>query len=324
MGGWFAQLHIGALPSHITSTFSDASGFCASLHSKLLFWRDGGNSSTREEGFGAHARYVHSRRNGNAITPNDIRTIQQILTTATFERKQPTGPLQQPSRKKGLVKQFKIAMKASRETHAMEYLRTRTLTTWSAAPTYTWMQALTNLHPRPCGPIPRYALLRWTIGGESDCWFWRHFHKLGPCICGCGRLADTYPYGLAQAPLAEHHYAEYLNPAAHIHPDYNSVAQVVLPPQTYCSLQSHQPSEAARAYPAAYYACPSIGPSSCGTCPCVLCGKGDNCVDHWMRHCIVLPMTLLLLIGTKALQGVEQIAPGPSYHGRLPPTQNDS
>ena len=192
------------------------------------------------------------------LEPNDIRTIQQILATATFERKQPTGPLRQPSRKKGLGKHFKIAMKASRETHAMEYLRTRTLTTWSAAPTYTWMQALTNLHPRLCGPIPRYALLRWTIGGESDCWFWRHFHKLGPCICGCGRLADTYPYGLAQASLAEHRYAEY--PAAHIHPDYDSVAQVVLPPL----------SEAARAYPAAW-------------------------------HCIVLPMTLLLLIGTKAL-----------------------
>ena len=106
-------------------------------------------------------------------------------------------------------------MKANRETQAIEYLRTRTLTTWSAAPSFSWMQALTNLHPRLCGAIPRYALLRWAIGGESDCWFWRHFHKLGPCICGCGRLADTYPYGLAQAPLAEHHYAEYLNPPAH-------------------------------------------------------------------------------------------------------------
>lgn len=71
------------------------------------------------------------------------------------------------------------AMKASRETHAMEYLQPRTLTTWSAAPTYSSTQALINLHPRLCGPIPRYALLRLAIGGESDCWFRRHFHKLG-------------------------------------------------------------------------------------------------------------------------------------------------
>ena len=97
------------------------------------------------------------------LEPNDIRTIQQILAAATFERKQPTGPLRQPSRKKGLVKHFKAAMKASRGTHAMEYLRTRTLTTWSAAPTDTWMQALTNLHPRLCGPIPRNC-----YGGPSE------------------------------------------------------------------------------------------------------------------------------------------------------------
>ena len=74
---------------------------------------------------------------------------------------------------------------------------------------------LTNLHPRLCGAIPRYAVLRWAIGGESDCAFWKRFHKLGPCVCGCGKLADTYPQGLTQAPLAEHHLAEYINPPAH-------------------------------------------------------------------------------------------------------------
>ena len=106
------------------------------------------------------------------------------------------------------------------------------------------MQALTNLHPRLRGAIPRYAVLRWTIGGESDCWFWRRFHKLGPCICGCGRLADTYPFGLAQAPLAEHHYAEYLNPPAHTHADYDTIAQATLPPNyAHTSLMSpHGPT----------------------------------------------------------------------------------
>ena len=137
------------------------------------------------------------------------------------------------------------------------------------------MPALTNLHPRLCGPIPRYALLRWAIGGESDCWFWRHFHKLGPCICGCGRLADTYPYGLSQAPLAEHTSPNF---STRLYTDPRTTTAWRKPSyrQTY-RLQAYLPS-------------PIIGPTHSTISPCVLCGKGDNCVDHWMRHCLVLPI----------------------------------
>ena len=76
-----------------------------------------------------------------------------------------------------------MAMKTSRENNAMEHLRSRTTTTWNAAPSYTWLQSLTNLHPRLCGAIPRYALLRWSIRDESDCAFWNRFQKLGHCVC---------------------------------------------------------------------------------------------------------------------------------------------
>ena len=123
----------------------------------------------------------------------------------------------------GLVKHFKLGMKISREEAAMEYLRERTATSWSAAPSYIWLQALTKLHPRLCGAIPRYAALRWAVSGETDTWFWSHFHRLGPRICGCGLPGDTYPGGLHQAPLAEHHYAELSNPIAHFHADYEEV-----------------------------------------------------------------------------------------------------
>ena len=80
------------------------------------------------------------------------------------------------------------------------------------------------------------------------------------------------------------------------------------------------PSEAAKAYPRAYYQTATVGPLADNTAPCVLCGKGNNCVDHWMRHCIVLPLTLTLLIGTKALQGLEQTALQ-SQHGLALATQ---
>ena len=80
--------------------------------------------------------------------------------------------------------------------------------------------------------------------------------------------------------------AEYQNPAAHLHPDYDIIAQHTLPLEVYTQVKHYAPSEAARAYPHAYYQVATIGPLSHSSTPCVLCGKGDNCVDHWMRHCI--------------------------------------
>ena len=136
---------------------------------------------------------IYLKRYLPTLPQADICTIQQIIRTAAFAQKQQHGPFTQSCHKSGLAKHFKLAMEASRETNAMEHLRSRTATTWSVAPSYVWLQALTNPHLRLCGAIPRYALLRWSIGGESDCAFWKRFHKLGHCVCGCGRLADTYP-----------------------------------------------------------------------------------------------------------------------------------
>ena len=120
----------------------------------------------------------------------NVSTIQQIIRA--FANKQQYGPLTHSSYKTGPAKHFKTAMKTSRENNAMEHLRSRTTTTWLPPPT-CGLQALTNLRPQLCGAIPRHALLRWSMGSESDCAFWTRFHKLGRCVCDCGRLADTYP-----------------------------------------------------------------------------------------------------------------------------------
>ena len=205
-------------------------------------------------------------------------------------------------------------MKSSRESAAIEYLRERTAIAWSAAPNFVWLHALTLLHPRLCGPIPRYAVLRWAVTGDTDCWFWSHFHRLGPCICGCGIAADTYPAGLGQAPVAERHYAEYINPHAHLHPDYEQILDSVLSPSSRQKLETYIPSPAARAYPLCYYARPSLGPAPDQYARRVLCGKGDNCLDHWMRHCLALHFVLLLLIETKAVRGIAALA-GENQHG---------
>ena len=145
---------------------------------------------------------IYLKRYLPTLPQADVSTIQQIIKTAAFAQKQQHGPLTQPSYKTGLAKHFKTAMKTSRENKAMEHLRSRTTTTWNAAPSYMLLQALTNLHPRLCGAIPRYALLCWSIGGESDCAFWTRFHKLGRCVCGCGRLASRTPHGRIPKPCS--------------------------------------------------------------------------------------------------------------------------
>ena len=251
---------------------------------------------------------VYLKRYLPTLQSTDIQTIQHIIRSTSFSQRQRPVPLTQPGRRTGLVKHFKLAMKNSREAQAIEHLRSRTTTTWSSAPSFDWLRALTNLHPRLCGPIPRYALLRWSIGGESDGAFWTRFHKLGPCVCGCGKLADSYPQGLTQAPLAEHHFTDYAPLVFHLHSDYDQIAQSILPLATYTALREEEPSEAAKAYPKVYYQTSTNGPLAHSSTPCVLCGKGDNCVDHWMRHCIILPITLALLIGKQANGGIERIA----------------
>ena len=77
---------------------------------------------------------IYLKRYLPTLPQADISTIQQIIKTAAFAQKQQHGPLTQTSYKTGLAKHFKMAMKTSRENNAMEHLRSRTTTTWNAAP----------------------------------------------------------------------------------------------------------------------------------------------------------------------------------------------
>lgn len=109
--------------------------------------------------------------------------------------------------------------------------------------------------PSQCYTLDSAELSRRTLGND-----WRHgllvLVSLGLCICGC--------------PLAEHHFAEYLNPLAHIHADYQSIIQAVLPVTTVNKLQGFIPGPLARQYPGRYYAAPSVGPVPATLPTCVL------------------------------------------------------
>ena len=57
-----------------------------------------------------------------------------------------------------------------------------------------------------------------------------------------------------------------------------------------------------------FYGAPSVGPVPGEQPPCVLCGLGANCIDHWMRYCMVTHIVLLLLLRERAITGLHQLA----------------
>ena len=61
-----------------------------------------------------------------------------------------------------------------------------------------------------------------------------------PAYVAAGKLADSYPQGLTQAPLAEHHFTDYAPLVSHLHSDYDQIAQSILPLATYTALREEE------------------------------------------------------------------------------------
>ena len=143
------------------------------------------------------------------------------------------------------------------------------------------------LHPSLCGSIPWSTALTWAIAGDTDCWFWSHFHRRRPC-CGRGHSTNTYPAGLGLAPLAEHHYAEYFNPLVFT-PTMRQLRKQS-PAATANQVQAYISNPLARQFPSQH----SV--------------EKVNCIGHWMRHCLVLHLVLLLLLGCEGVHGIHALA----------------
>ena len=64
------------------------------------------------------------------------------------------------------------------------------------------LERLAAIPTSQIGHIPRFALLRWTIGEDDDAWM-RYKPQVAECTrndfccCGCGRVGRTYPWGFA-------------------------------------------------------------------------------------------------------------------------------
>ena len=159
------------------------------------------------------------------------------------------------------------------------------------------------LHTTPIKAIPchsRLAILRWLIDSEPDLHFRLrpYLSRSSPCVCGCGQLSSIYPYGLSRGAIH----------ASHLHFDllytlaFSSLPDDSLSPQ---SNSSHPPlpppslppqwtlrnrdttSSLALLPPALSHWC---------SLPCILCGTGDNSVQHWILFCPIPALAGSLLL----------------------------
>ena len=147
------------------------------------------------------------------------------------------------------------------------------------------------LHTTPLKAIPchaRLAILRWLIDSEPDLHFrLRPFLSRSPlCICGCGLLSSIYPFGLSRGAIH----------SSHLHFDLlYTLAFSSLPDDSL----SPQPNVMHPPLPP-----PSLPPqwtlrtseSHWCSLPCVLCGTGDNSVQHWLLFCPILALAGSLLL----------------------------
>ena len=165
-----------------------------------------------------------------------------------------------------------------------------------------------TLHQTPTKVIPpasRLAILRWSIDSEPDVHFRirRHISRPSPCRCGCGSISSLYPEGLQHGSISSHHlhlphsWRTFLPPS--LPPPFAHISHWPDPPALPTAV-----SLAWRARSGAELTSLESLPAALATWvtnPCVLCGRGDNSVQHWLYFCPVpaLAGTLLLRLSWK-------------------------
>ena len=153
---------------------------------------------------------------------------------------------------------------------------------------------LDTLHTTPIKVIPpfaRLAILRWSIDSEPDLHFRLrpHFTRRTSCRCGCGRYSSLYPEGFRAGAVATDHL---LNSN-----QWTLISQTFAPSRfdRFSDRYPHPPLPPATSpiwcprKGAPIHSLDHLDPAlrSWIDLPCVLCGHGDNSVQHWMRFCPV-------------------------------------
>ena len=213
-------------------------------------------------------------------------TRQEVTTLLNI---QGSSPKQKADRFTACFKKVALTAQLPR---SLEYLRTRCLSNgWPGSPTYQYLTQLAKIPVQSLAPVPRYTILRWAIGEDNDYWFQfrgTDTSRKNPC-CSCGAIGKNYP----------------------ISPKAGCFCNNCLPPSSEGStyhLSSQEREEFERQYDtklpenthtmqtAIQIAERFFNSEHQKATPCVLCGRGHNGIDHWLKFCPVPSMTFNSLL----------------------------
>ena len=187
---------------------------------------------------------------------------------------------------------FKKIALAAQLPRSLEYLQTRCSSNgWPGSPTYQYLTQLAKLPLQALAPVPRYTILRWAIGEDNDYWFQfrgTDTSRRSPC-CKCGALGKNYPINPQAGcfcnncmPPSSEGSTYYLSPQdkEEFEIQYNKK----LPESTHIMQTAFHIAEGFV----------NVGHQEAR--PCVLCGKGHNGIDHWLKFCPIPSMTFNSLL----------------------------
>ena len=239
-----------------------------------------------------------------------LHTVRRLLLSANCHNPEPfIYPLQRylhnnhsPYKLSRLVlSQVKLHLRQQLLHNALNFLRERlSQVDWAFSSSSFTLEAL---HATPLKAIPsfsRLAILRWIIDSEPDVHFRLrpHFTRSSPCRCGCGKFSSLFPYGFHSGSVHHSHFSFSLTWTLLARPSLISAFP-------HFFKQRHPPLPSFTSSPV-WYTRKGLEVSSLDilppplTCwlsqPCVLCGGGDNAVQHCLNFCPIPALAGSLLL----------------------------
>ena len=179
---------------------------------------------------------------------------------------------------------------------SLNYLSTRCLSNgWPGSPSYRFLTQLAQIPEQHFAPVPRYTILRWAMGEDNDYWFQfrgTNVSRKNPC-CGCGATGKSYPVSPKAGCFCNNCFPPTREASTYhvTRQDREAFEQLY-----HTSL----PEDHQGMHEATQIAGQICNPEHQEVTPCVLCGKGHNGIDHWLKFCPIPSMTFNSLLKQKS------------------------
>ena len=175
-------------------------------------------------------------------------------------------------------------------------------------PNFSYLEWLGTQTLHVIGSVPRFSVLRWSLGEDSDLWFTIRTSsdlpatRTQPC-CICGAPGRNYPLGPAKGVLCNECCPTidpwYLFSVTDTERDDFSTWSSLQVPAAPCSLAPLVQKVTETNYPL----------SEQYLSPCPLCNMGANTIDHWTHYCPVPHMVYNALMRPKQWWHINWMSP---------------